>query len=70
MSEGQFWFVMICLMIACDLMVWRERRRLDRQAREYWIERDRASQERHEEFMVAIRVKPATPSEREGGGGK
>lgn len=58
MSEGQFWFVMICLIVAMDCIVWLERRKLDKEQREYWRNRDRESQQRHEHFMSVLDRRP------------
>jgi len=59
MSDGQFWFVMTCLIILLDLLAWKQRRTLDEEMRHYWLERDADSQRRHEEFMAATDRKAA-----------
>ncbi len=55
MSEGQFWFVMVCTMIVLDLIAWRERHQIDKAARAEWKKYDEQSQRRHDEFMRRIR---------------
>ncbi|MGN6103990.1 MAG: hypothetical protein ACTHU0_02700 [Kofleriaceae bacterium] len=54
MTDGQFWFVMFCLVALLDLLAWKKRRTLDVEARAYWRERDEESRRRHDEFMAGL----------------
>lgn len=53
MSDGQFWFVLTCLVILLDLLTWKQRRAIDNEARAFWAEHDAESQRRHEEWMAS-----------------
>lgn len=56
MTDGQFWFVMISLLILLDALSYVERGR-DQKAHRIWLaEYDAESARRHKEFMDALAV--------------
>lgn len=54
MSDGQFWFVMTCLVLVLDALTYRTRSREQRENREWWAAYDRDSKKRHDDFMTAL----------------